>query len=82
MERLKEEDVKVDQNSDGKKFTDKFKCTECRELEAEALMRLFCRMLVYADKRNADRETNCVKNVNVWLLWLLRYKYQGWIQTF
>jgi hypothetical protein len=37
MERLKEEEVKVDQNSDGEKFTDKFKCTECRELEAEAL---------------------------------------------
>lgn len=37
MERLKEEEVKVDQNSDGEKFTDKFKCTECRELEAESL---------------------------------------------
>jgi hypothetical protein len=77
MERWKEEEVKVDQNSDGKEFTDKLKCTECRELEAEALKRLFCKTLIEADKRKADRETNYVKNINVWLLWLLRYKYQA-----
>jgi hypothetical protein len=37
MVGLKEEEAKVDQNLDGKKFTDKLKCTECQELATEAL---------------------------------------------
>jgi hypothetical protein len=53
VERLKGKEVKVDQNSYGKKFTNKLKCSECRELEAEALRRK-CKMVVQADKMNGD----------------------------
>jgi len=54
IERLMEEEVKVDQNSDSKKFTDKFKCSECRELEAEALKRLFMQNVNTLRKGDAD----------------------------